>query len=195
MDPTIALAVSQGISRFAQVSKENHFKAWCEVIQTLLDDGDQHLLLIPHVQAVMVNNDDRLIATKLLKQFDYHPRLHLAGGLHSAGEFKGLIGACDMVIAERMHAAMAGLSSGICTVVVGYSVKANGIMMDLLSHKLNHNDFLIPISDFVENKSTHDVIKNAWQRRTEVEDCLQQILPEIKERAAANFDLLVTTLH
>jgi colanic acid/amylovoran biosynthesis protein len=95
-----------------------------------------------------------------------------------------------MVIAERMHAAVAGLSSGICTVVIGYSVKADGIMKDLLGNDLNYQDFLMPIEAFVKDKTAHCLIQNAWQRRHEVESCLEQVLPQIKARAAHNFDLL-----
>ena len=188
--PTIALAVSQGVSRFAKVSSDDHFQAWTQVIQKLLEHSEIQLLLIPHVQSSLINNDDRLIATRLLAQFDYNARLHLVGGIHSAAQLKGLIAACDMVIAERMHAAVAGLSSRICTVVIGYSVKADGIMKDLLGNDLNYQDFLMPIEVFVKDKTAHCLIQNAWQRRHEVESCLEQVLPQIKARAAHNFDLL-----
>jgi colanic acid/amylovoran biosynthesis protein len=191
--PTIALSVSQGVSRFANVGHDEHFSAWCRVIQTLLAESDVQLLLIPHVQSPLINNDDRFIATTLLKHFDYHPRLHLAGGVHSAAEFKGLIGACDMVIAERMHVAIAGLSNSICTVVIGYSVKAEGIMQDLLGPE-SIRDFVIPIQEFVEGTTSIQTIQTAWQKRKETEVCLKQVLPQIKSRAADNFDLLAKLL-
>jgi colanic acid/amylovoran biosynthesis protein len=188
--PAVALSISQGISRFASVDKAAHFRAWQQVVKDLLADGIEQIVLVPHVQSTSANNDDRIVATELIKQFDYDPRLHLAGGNHSAAEFKGMISACDMVIAERMHAAIAGLSTATCTVVVGYSVKADGIMKDMLSPELPHNEFLIPIQNFVKTEETTKVIRSAWQRRDHVVERLQQVLPGVKEKSRQNFELV-----
>jgi colanic acid/amylovoran biosynthesis protein len=191
--PVIAVAVSQGISQFSEVNYHDHFQAWQRLIFNVLETMKAQILLIPHVQTSSPGNDDRIIATNLIRSFNYNPDLHIAGANLSASEFKGLIGACDMVIAERMHSAIAGLSSGVCTVVVGYSVKAEGIMKDILGKELSQ-DFLIGIHDFVQDTAVFHKIQTAWKKRGEVKTCLQKVLPQVKARAESNFDLLVGLL-
>ena len=188
--PVIALAASQGISWFGNCDARKHLEVLCRVVKMLIDELDAQVLLIPHVQEIKSHLDDRIIANKLLRLLDFNPRVRLASLDHSASEFKGLIGACDMVIAERMHAAIAGLSSGICPVAVGYSVKAEGIMTDLLGADSLYKELLISIQDFLDADAALVVIRNAWNRRQEVANKLNQILPQVKKDAEANYDLI-----
>ena len=188
--PVVALAASQGINRYASCDYHEHLKALCQVVNMLLNELDTQVLLIPHVQDIRPRNDDRVIATNLLRLLDFDPRVRLAGADHSASEFKGLIGACDMVIAERMHATIAGLSSGICPVTIGYSVKAEGIMTDLLGADSLHKELLISIHDFLNVEAALAMIRNAWNRRHEVASKLNEVLPQVKKDTATNFDMI-----
>lgn len=188
--PFIAVSVSQGITRFAGCDYDEHMKAWRQVVKMLIDQLDAQVLIIPHVQEINAHNDDRIAATNLLRSLDFDPRVRLAGADHSASELKGLISCCDMVIAERMHAAIAGLSSGICTVVVGYSVKAEGIMNDLLGAESVHNGLLISIHEFLDADAACASIRTAWNRRQEVAHQLNEVLPRVKQDSASNFDMI-----
>ncbi len=188
----VALAMSQGISQFAGLMSRKHFEAWCFAVQTLLENTDAQILLIPHVQDLTGNND-RIIATNLVRHFNYNPRIKLAAGDHTASEYKGLIGACDFVMAERMHAAIAGLSSGVCTIPVVYSVKGHGIMQDLYDADLA-KEFDLPIESFLDKSFTKKVIIKGWKRRDEASDRLSKILPQVRELAMSNFDLLDSLL-
>lgn len=192
--PVIAIAASQGISRYASIDHDKHLEAWYQVVQMIIDKLDAQVLLIPHVQEINAGNDDRILATNLLRSLDFDPRVRLAGMDHSVSEFKGLIGACDMVISERMHAALAGLSSGVCTVAVGYSVKAKGIMTDLLGTRALRDGLLIPISQFVDTDATCAMIRTVWEQRHEVTSRLNEVLPQVKKDAASNFDMILRML-
>jgi colanic acid/amylovoran biosynthesis protein len=156
----------------------------------ILSEIEAQIIIIPHVQDGL--NDDRILASDIHKSFNYDPRIHLAGGDHSASEFKGLISACDMLVAERMHAAIAGLSSGVCTVVVGYSVKAEGIVTDLLGTDSLSKDSLISIQDFINGELACNTIQKAWNSREKVADKLREVLPIIKGKAAENFQLILS---
>ena len=188
--PLIAISPSQGISKYAKCSRDAHFGAWRKVIDMILSEIEAQIIIIPHVQDGL--NDDRILASDIHKSFNYDPRIHLAGGDHSASEFKGLISACDMLVAERMHAAIAGLSSGVCTVVVGYSVKAEGIVTDLLGTDSLSKDSLISIQDFINGELACNTIQKAWNSREKVADKLREVLPIIKGKAAENFQLLLS---
>lgn len=193
--PVVAIAPSQGISRYSSLSEKQHLETWNQVIKMILEEFKAQVIIIPHSQNLSPTNDDRVIATNIYRNFRFDPRIHLAGADHSASEFKGLISACDMLIAERMHAAIAGLSSSVCTMVVGYSVKAEGIMMDVLDSELVHNSLLISIQEFLDANLTFSKLRNAWNSRNEVSNELKEVLPRVKKDAASNFDLISKILQ
>lgn len=194
--PVIALAVSQGISRYASgCNYDQHLSTLKDLTLMLVNELQAQVLLVPHVQEVRTNNDDRVIASKLLRALNFNSNVKIAGLDHSASEFKALIGACDMVIAERMHAAIAGLSSGVCTVVVGYSVKGIGIMTDLLGTDMAKNNFVIPLDEFVKPESACEFIQKSWQNRQQSVNQLNTSLPKTKERAKESFDLIASIIH
>ena len=194
--PIVALSTSQGICRFASgLDYDKHLQSWQKVAMMILNELNAELLIIPHVQDITPLNDDRLLATSLMRALDYHPRVHLAGAEHTASEFKGLIAACDLVVAERTHVAIAGLSSGVCTVGVGYSVKAEGIMADLVGNSLLKEGLLISIEDFLNADLACQAIQASWEKRQEVSLLIKEMLPTIKNRASHNFDLLIETIN
>ena len=193
--PVVAIAPSQGITKFSGLSEKQHLETWHQVIKMILDEFKAQVLIIPHSQNLNPNGDDRVIASNIHRSFRFDPRIHLAGADHSASEFKGLISACDMLIAERMHAAIAGLSSSVCTVVVGYSVKAEGIMTDVLGTDSVHNGLLISVQQFLDAKLACATIQTAWNRRQEVSNQLKESLSRIKKNAASNFELISPILN
>jgi colanic acid/amylovoran biosynthesis protein len=174
---------------------DQHFKVWCEVVEMLLRELDARIIFIPHVQESSPKNDDRVLATAIVRHFNFDPRLQIAGGDYSASEFKGIISQCDMVVAERMHAAIAGLSSGVPTVVVGYSVKGEGILTDLLGAELVKRSVLIPLTEFLDGKTAQPQIASAWRDRAEIKARIEEHLPETKKRAAASFDIIAAHLQ
>lgn len=192
--PKIAVSISQGITHFSGCDYEGHLAAWQNVIKGIVSEMGIQILLIPHVQATYASNDDRVAASNLLRNIDFHPRVKLAGLDHTASEFKGLIGACDMVIAERMHAAIAGLSSGVCTLPVGYSIKAEGIMNDLFGKEyVKENDLLISVQDFLDSEKAMTCVRKSWENRADVSHRLKERLPEIRGNSQKSFNLIVNS--
>ncbi|MBW4550854.1 MAG: polysaccharide pyruvyl transferase family protein [Aphanocapsa sp. GSE-SYN-MK-11-07L] len=189
--PVVALGVSNAICRYAGGEYENHLQSWQKAIAMILDEFDADVLIIPHVQEISPFNNDRFIATELLKRFNFNPRIKLADAEHSASEFKGLISSCNMVIGERMHSCFAGLSSGVCTVAVGYSVKAEGVMTDLFGAEFIKNRLLISVQDFMDEKKARETIGNAWNYRTQAAEKLRDEVPKFKLAASSVFDLIV----
>lgn len=193
--PKVALAVSQGIQIYSGCDRQKHLQSWSCLIDMIIEKLGAEVLLIPHVQEIWAGIDDRIFATDLMRYIDFRPHVHLIGANHSASELKGIIGSCDLVVAERMHAAIAGLSSGVPTVVVGYSIKGEGIMTDLLGSQSAHNGMLISIDDFLNSDWACQTIKIGWDRRQEVAQQLREILPKIKQEASDNFDLIAKVLN
>ena len=192
--PTIALSTSSAICHWMESDADRHVEAWLEVIHWLRDTLDANLILIPHVQELSAKNDDRVLATKLQSRLGYDPRVRLAGGDFGASEFKAIISRCDFVVAERMHAAIAGLSTGVPTLVIGYSIKAEGILTDLLGAELTQQSALISIQDFLAPGAGLARVQAAWASRAELASRLTTALRTMKARSASAYDPIVRAM-
>jgi len=96
---------------------------------------------------------------------------------------------CDLVVAERMHAAIAGLSSAVCTLAIGYSIKAGGIMSRLLGER-SAAEVVIPFADFLDPGLAWSRLCAAWRERESISATLREALVEVRAEAALNFDLI-----
>lgn len=189
--PTIALSTSSAICHWMESDADRHVEAWLEVIRWLRRDLDANLILIPHVQELSAKNEDRVLATELQRRLGHDPRVRLAGGDFSASDFKAIISRCDFVVAERMHAALAGLSTGVPTLVIGYSIKAEGILTDLLGAELTQQSALISIQDFLATGAGLARVQAAWASRAVLAETLRTALLPMKARSASAYDPIV----
>lgn len=140
--------VGINISPHIIVSEGHHGAAYAnyrELIQYILDNTDAYIALIPHV--VWANNDDRIPLKQLYEVFDRNPRLILVGD-HTAPELKYIISQCSFFVGARTHATIAAYSTGVPTLVVGYSVKARGIARDLFG---TEDGYVLPVQQLKES--------------------------------------------
>jgi colanic acid/amylovoran biosynthesis protein len=187
---TVALAPSQGITTYSGADTLQHDAAWERVIHHVIDRLGAQVLLVPHVHDNRPHNDDRMIVSRLLERCGFNPRIRAALGELRAADFKGLIGSCDMVVGERMHACVAGLSSGVCTMAVGYSVKAEGMIGEVLGPDLGRYA-LVPVEEFIAGRESIQAIDTLWHRRDECAAILRSKLPELMRMAASSFQRIL----
>ena len=116
--------------------------AFVALIRHILDTSDSAVALIPHVTWAHDNDLDALSALKA--QFADEPRVFLLPGDLNALQLKGYIRRLSMLVTARTHASIAGYSSTVPTLVIGYSVKAKGIARDLFGSEEGH---LIPVQE------------------------------------------------
>jgi colanic acid/amylovoran biosynthesis protein len=190
--PTVALAPSNGIARYAKLNPKKHQEAWLKLVNLLREKYRARVLLIPHVQSTLASEDDLALASEMLRNQEYDSHVIIAAADHTASEFKGLISNCQLVIAERMHAAIAGLSSGVCTVAIGYSVKASGIMQDFLGEEARWTHW--PVADFNGKADFSQRIADIWCRKESLSQQIQGRIQVIRDRAETNFILLKQAL-
>jgi polysaccharide pyruvyl transferase WcaK-like protein len=136
---------------------------------------------------------DALLAGRLLQRLGPDPAISAAAG-YTASEFKGLISGCALLVTERMHPAIAGLSTGVPTVAVRYSIKADGIMRQVMGPELSE-ELLVPVDSFLDPANAIRVSQGAWRRRSEVADVLSARIPEVRRLAARNFDLIAEVMR
>jgi colanic acid/amylovoran biosynthesis protein len=175
---------------FLNADYEQHFRTGCAVVEMLLRELDAGIIFVPHVQEISPKNDDRVLATQSVRHFNFDPRLQIAGGDYSASEFKGIISQCDMVVSERMHSCIAGLSSAVCTVAIGYSIKAEGILGDLFEPEQIRGGLLLPVKEFLDPAFACEKVRQAWNMRDAVKARLTERLPSVRQKAALTFDLI-----
>ncbi len=114
------------------------------LIRHILTATPYSLMLIPHV--VWKGNDDRVPLQVLYEEFKDSQRIIMLDD-SDAESLKGYISRCRFLVAARTHASIAGYSTGVPTLVVGYSVKAKGIATDLFG---DDTHFVVPISSLQE---------------------------------------------
>lgn len=136
---TVGINLSPLISGY-ESNKGITFANYEHLIAFILQHTDLNIALIPHV--VWSHNDDRTTLNKLYQQYKSSSRIILLEDCN-AMELKGYISRCRFLIAARTHASIAGYSTGVPTLVVGYSVKAVGIASDLFGTAQN---YVLPVN-------------------------------------------------
>ncbi|MBO6241652.1 MAG: polysaccharide pyruvyl transferase family protein [Butyrivibrio sp.] len=110
-------------------------------IQYILDNTDKSIALIPHV--VWTGNDDRKPLSELYDAFKDSKRVYLIGDM-SALDLKAYISKCSFFVGARTHSTIAAYSSGVPTLVIGYSVKSRGIATDLFG---SYDNYCLPVQE------------------------------------------------
>lgn len=136
---TVGINLSPLISGY-ESNKGITYANYENLIAFILQHTDLHIALIPHV--VWSHNDDRSTLNMLYQKYINSDRVILLEDCN-AMELKGYISRCRFLIAARTHASIAGYSTGVPTLVVGYSVKAVGIASDLFGTAKN---YVLPVN-------------------------------------------------
>ena len=113
------------------------------LIKEILNSTDSVIALIPHV--TWKSNDDREPLSILYDKFKYSNRICLIED-QDAQKLKWVISQCSYFIGARTHATIAAYSTGVPTLVLGYSVKSEGIAQDIFGQTKN---YVVPYQDIV----------------------------------------------
>lgn len=124
-----------------------------QLIDYILQQTDMGVVLIPHV--VWPDNDDRLPLTELYEEYASSGRVLMLGD-NDAQTIKGIIRQCRFLIAARTHASIAGYSTSVPTVAMGYSVKSRGIAKDLFG---TADHYVLPVDRMVEDDELTESFK------------------------------------
>ena len=141
-------------------------KNYQKLIDYIINSTDMEVLLIPHV--VWDKNDDRESLYNLYDIYKNSNRVHIVEDQNCI-KLKEIISCCSFFIGARTHSTIAAYSTGIPTIVVGYSVKAKGIARDLFGTDKN---FVLP----VQNISNSEELLLAFQWILEHEMDIRRML-------------------
>lgn len=118
--------------------------AFAGLVRHILDTSDCAVALIPHV--FWTHDSDMDALGRIKARFEDEPRVFLLPQAETmtAPQLKGYIARLAALVTARTHASVAGYSTGVPTLVIGYSVKARGIGRDLYGSEAGH---LIPVQE------------------------------------------------
>lgn len=152
------------------------FENYKKLVSYILQTTNNQIVLIPHV--VKKEDDDREVLKILYDEVKKSNRVLLLKD-YNCMQLKGFISRCRFFIGARTHATIAAYSTGVPTLVTGYSVKAKGIAQELFGTDKN---YVIPVQKF----QTKDDLTEAfiWLQNNEknIKERLVNIMPEYKAR-------------
>lgn len=155
------------------------YENYKQLIAWILEHTDAYVALVPHV--VWPSNDDRTVLRRLYEEFGCHERL-IPVEDHSAPELKYIISKCRMFVGARTHATIAAYSSGVPTLVVGYSVKARGIARDLFG---TEEGYVLPVQSLREPMELTNAFRELLKREDADRAHLKAFLPDYRKRSDA----------
>ena len=150
------------------------FQNYLNLIRYILKETDYHVALIPHV--VWSRNDDRTVLQKLSDEINCPERVTVIED-HSAPELKYIISNCDVFIGARTHATIAAYSTGVPTIVIGYSVKARGIAKDLFGKT---DGYVLSVQELEESTQLLSAVTELLDAREDIRMHLTMELPKYK---------------
>jgi colanic acid/amylovoran biosynthesis protein len=186
--PYLCLAPSRGIAGFRDLEHAQHNRALLRLVDTLHSVWRLPVLLLPHVHDSRPSNDDRILVAELARAAGTATVRPLIGPL-TASEYKGIVARATLLVAERLHAAIGGLSSGVATIAIGYSQKYLGVLADTYGPTVAVNDTHLDIATFVRNDAAADRLVMATDTER-LRNALAARLPLVRDRACANFALV-----
>lgn len=124
-----------------------------KLIDYILEQTAMGVVLIPHV--VWNDNDDRVPLSCLYDEYASSGRVLMMNDA-DAPTMKGIIRQCRFLVAARTHASIAGYSTGVPTLVMGYSVKSRGIATDLFG---SDNHYVLPVRKMMEGNELTDAFQ------------------------------------
>lgn len=157
---------------------------YCRVIEHILSNTPYAVALIPHV--AWENNDDSMPLTQFFQKYSGSNRVCILDDL-PAPQIKYVISKCRFFIGARTHATIAAYSTGVPTLVLGYSIKSKGIARDLFGTEENY------VLDY-KSISDDKAILRGFQWLEKQEENIKVILSEKNPQILAALSQLKETI-
>lgn len=174
--PVIGMNISPLIMKYTEESNKIE-QGYLDMIQYILKNTDYNIALIPHV--VKRNNNDLTVIQNLSEKIS-SDRIFIIED-HPAEELKYIISKCDFFIGARTHSTIAAYSTCVPTLVIGYSIKANGIARDLFG---TEEGYVVDVRSMKDSKEMLDAFLRLFEQKESIREHLNTQIPIWKERAA-----------
>ena len=147
------------------------FKNYVKLIEKLIENTEMQIALIPHV--IWEKDNDLKVLKKLYEMFKNTNRVMLIQD-KGCEELKYIISKCRFMIAARTHASIAAYSSFVPTLVIGYSVKAEGIAKDIFGEAYH---YVLPVQKLAGEEDLFDAFKWLFKHENKITKKLYNVVP------------------
>ena len=182
----VGIGPSALVSRYSEHAEEDYVRTLAQFGRYLADRHNAIIVLVPHVIYDKPDLNDLRVARRLAEALGEGVDVLIPGEDLSAAEMKDVIARCNYFVGARTHGTIAAFSSMVPAISVGYSIKAEGLNLDLLDHER----YVLPIADLCL-----DVLRERFETLVadtdEVVSRLQKSVPEMQDRARLNGRLIV----
>ncbi len=181
-----------GINVSSMVMAKEHYQGAVKenvinLINYITDNSKSKILLIPHVCNSQTGDGDHSVMKNLLKYVKNPERCTLVGYQYNAMQLKSIIAKCRLFIGARTHATIAAYSTGVPTMVIGYSVKARGIAKDIFGTEENY-------VRATQSLTKGDQLTSGFRWLTEnernIREHLSRVMPEYIKKSHSAVELL-----
>ena len=152
-------------------------KCYVALVRHILENTDFNVAFISHVRSE--TSDDSNAARDVMAYFPDEKRIKLFDEGNCI-DLKGYISKCRFFVVARTHASIAAYSTGVPTLVVGYSVKARGIAKDIFG---TDEGYVIPVQSLSEESALIGAFENIVNNENEIKKTLADVMPNYIERA------------
>lgn len=184
---TVGINVSPLIEKYRS-GDGSVLDAFSGLVKHLIDTTDMQIAFIPHV--VWPTSDDRKPLMKLQERYADTGRTVLVEDA-PAPVLKGYIARCRFFVGARTHSTIAAYSTGVPTLVAGYSVKSRGIAADIFG---DAKGMVLPSSSLDES-TLIGAFDDLMSREKEIKKLLDDKAPELARGARENASVIADILR
>lgn len=147
-------------------------KNYQTLVERILNTTNLQIALVPHV--VWAGSDDRQPLNALYEQYKSSGRIFLVPDANCK-DLKALISQLRFFVGARTHSTIAAYSTGVPTLVCGYSVKARGIATDLFGES---EGYVVSVQGLEHEGALAEAFSTLFAREKELRTHLHNKLPD-----------------
>jgi colanic acid/amylovoran biosynthesis protein len=160
-----------------QEGQDNFEKAIALFVDMITKDKNMSILFIPQVTSTVHNDDDRIVASRIVSLVANKQQVINCTGIYDHYELKKLYSCLDFIVGTRFHSVIFSLTSYVPALVIEYEYKASGIMKDL-----DLSEWVIPMEQVTAN-NLHEKFRQLLSEGDIYKQKLRKVLPDYILRA------------
>ncbi len=185
---TVGINISPLISKYeTDKTRGIGVASICDLIEYIIESTDSAIALIPHVMQPE-NDDYELMSTICEKYRDTGRVILIDARKMNAEQIKGYIARCRLFVGARTHATIAAYSSLVPTLVIGYSVKSQGIARDLFG---TEDGLVVPIQNITDKSELTLAFKDLMKNEDKYREKLNEVIPSFIDSAISTGEELL----
>lgn len=179
------LNISPFVERYGTKNCQNVIGETSKFIKEKILKNNFDVILIPHVNKTGDWNNDYEFMKAISRNFKETENVTLIPPTFNTAQIKSVISRCRFFMGARTHSTIASLSMGIPTISIGYSMKAEGINMDIFGNK----DLLVDVKNFSASILS-EKMEILQRKENNIKATLELAIPGMREMARRNIKYL-----